>query len=181
MKTKEIKELLQCYYNGDTTVQQEQVLEAYFKSDEIADELKKFSGLFSGLSELADTIPDNAIENEIMEYIRNNDTEQNTRRYRLWPELSGIAASVILVVGGFLLFQQQQQQYNETFDNPEIAYAFAEQTLLYVSSKYNQGLAELSNFDKLHTAAEPLQQGVKQVDEYMEIIERMRTSNTIID
>ena len=181
MKTKEIKELLQCYFNGDTTVQQEQELEAYFMSGEVADELKEFSGLFSGLSELSVSVTDNAIEDETMEYIRNNAPEQNTRRFRLWPALSGIAASVILVVGGFLLFQEQEQKYNDTFDNPEIAYAYAEQTLSYVSSKYNQGLTALSNFDKLKTAADPLQKGVKPVDEYMEMIERIRTSKTIID
>lgn len=181
MKTTEIKQLLQHYFKGETTVQQERELETYFNSGEVADELKEYSGYFIGISELSESVADDAIENSVMDYIRQYAPVQNSRRFRLWPVLSGIAASVVLVVGGFLLFQQQEQQYNDTFDNPELAYAYAEQTLSYVSSKYNQGLTELSNFDKLQKAAEPLQQGVKPVDEYMDMIENIRTTKTIRD
>lgn len=177
MKTMEIKHLLHRYFEGETSVQEEQELEAYFNSCEVADELKEYKGFFSGLSELTESVNDDTIENDILNYISKNEPAQKSKRVWLWQAVSGIAASVILVVGGLLLFQQQEQQFADTFDDPEVAYAYAEQTLSYVSAKYNQGLAALSNFDKLQTAAEPLQEGVKPINNYLGIIEQFNTTD----
>ncbi len=175
MKTTEIKQLLKHYFDGETTVKQERELEAYFKSDEIAEELKKYHGFFNGLSELTESVIDNSIESDVMDFIQKNAPDKNSRRMPLWSTLSGIAASVILVIGGSLLFQQKEQQYNDSFDNPEVAYAYAEQTLAYVSSKYNQGFAALANFEKIKSASEPLQEGIKPVNKYLDMIENMNT------
>jgi hypothetical protein len=73
-----------------------------------------------------------------------------------------------------LFFQQSEEQFKDTFDNPELAYAYAEQTLGFVSAKYNKGMSGLANFDKLETATEPMQKGMKPVNEYMEIVEKIR-------
>ncbi len=170
MKTEEIKHLLHRYFEGETTVQEERELETYFISGEVADELKQYKGFFSGISELSGSVNDDTIESDILNYISRNEPAQKSKRVWLWQAVSGIAASVILVVGGFLFFQQQEQQYADTFEDPAVAYAYAEQTLHYMSAKYNQGLAALSNFDKLQTAAEPLQEGVKPINEYLQMI-----------
>jgi hypothetical protein len=173
MKTMEVKHLLQRYFEGETTVQEERELEAYFNSGDVADELKEYSGFFSGISELAEVAGEDTIEEDVMEFITMNDPAEKPKRRWLWQSVSGIAASVIIVVGSFLFFQKQEEHFTDTFDDPEVAYAYAEQTLSFVSAKYNQGLAALSNFDKLQTAAEPLQQGVQPINEYLKMVERM--------
>jgi hypothetical protein len=173
MKTMEVKHLLQRYFEGETTVQEERELEAYFNSGDVADELKEYSGFFSGIAELAEVAGEDTIEEDVMEFIRINEPAAKPKQRWLWQSISGIAASVIIVVGGFLFYQQQEEHFADTFDDPEIAYAYAEQTLAFVSAKYNQGLAALSNFDKLQTAAEPLQQGVRPINEYLEMVEKM--------
>ncbi len=177
MKTMEIKQLLQRYFEGQTTVNEERELNAYFNSGEVAEELKEYAGFFRGMSDLKSSIRDNTLEKDIMDYIRINEPAKNPKRRWLWQTVSGIAASVILVVGGFLFYQQQEQQFTDTFDNPEAAYAYAEQTLAYVSAKYTQGLSELANFDKLQIAAEPLHQGFKPVNEYLGMVEKMHSTN----
>ncbi len=173
MKTMEVKHLLQRYFEGETTVQEERELETYFNSDDVADELKEYSGLFCGISELAKAAGEDTIEEDVMEFITMNDRVKKPKQRWLWQSISGIAASVIIVVGGFLFYQQQEEHFADTFDDPEVAYAYAEQTLSFVSAKYNQGLAALSNFEKLQTAAEPLQQGVRPINEYLDMIEKM--------
>ena len=176
MKIMEIKLLLQRYFEGETTVQEERELEAYFSSGDVADELKQYEGFFNGLAGLSELEKDDTIESDIVNYIIKNEPAPKSKRVWLWQAVSGIAASVILVVGGFLLFQQQEQQFADTFDDPEVAYAYAEQTLAFMSAKYNQGLAALSNFDKLQTAAEPLQEGVKPINNYLKMIEQLNTA-----
>lgn len=182
MKTLEIKNLLHQYFEGETTLEQDQQLIEYFNSDKVAEELNKYKGLFIGLSELSATATaadDDKLDASIMETIHKYESDSKNNTRKLWQFISSIAASVILVIGGFLFYQQEEQPFKDTFDDPETAYAVAERTLFYVSEKYNQGLAGLSNFEKLETATHPLQQGIKPVNEYLELVEKMRTENTI--
>jgi hypothetical protein len=73
-----------------------------------------------------------------------------------------------------MIYEQQQKPFKDTFDNPEQAYAYAQETLRYVSSKYNKGLAELSNFDKLRQGSTELKKGLKPVNEFYEEIEKVK-------
>ncbi|MGC9353483.1 MAG: hypothetical protein ACP5D9_06580 [Mariniphaga sp.] len=173
METKEIKQLLQRYFNGESTLAEERLLEKYFQSGDATDDLKEYTGFFKGVSELAETDRDEELENEIMDFIQKNEPEEKPKTRWLWQMVTGIAASVIIVVGGVLFYQHEKEPFEDTFDNPEVAYAYAEQTLSYISDKYNKGLAGLANFEKLETAAEPMQKGVKPVNEYLELIEKM--------
>jgi hypothetical protein len=173
MKTKEAKRLLEKYFNGESSVSEERKIQAYFHSAEVADELKPYIKFFKGITGLSCEINNDSIEKEVMDYILENETQDKSKYRWLWRTVTGIAASVILVIGGMLLYQQQDQNYGDTFEKPEAAYACAENTLEYVSSKYNIGLTELSNFDKLQTAAKPLQKGVKPVNAFFENVEKM--------
>ena len=176
METREIKRLLQLYFNGESTLEDERKLEAYFGAGDVADELKEYAEFFGGISELSAIAGDPTIENDIMDYILENEHHEKTKYRSMWKVVTGIAASVIIVLGGFLFYQQQNQQpFEDTFDDPEVAYAYAKQTMQYVSGKYSKGLAELSNFEKLQTATEPLREGVKPVNEFFDDIKKMET------
>lgn len=173
METKEIKQLLQRYFNGESTLAEERLLEKYFQSGDVTDDLKEYTGFFNGILELSETERDENLENEIMDFIQKNEPKKKPKTRWLWQTVAGIAASIIIAVGGVLFYQNENEKVKDTFDNPEVAYAYAEQTLGYISAKYNQGLSALANFDKLETATEPLQKGVKPVNEYLELIEKM--------
>lgn len=179
METREIKHLLQRYFEGETTVAEEQLIDAYFNSGNVAEELKEYTGFFRGKSELKEAVYEDKIEEDILKLINANEPKQKTRRLILWQAVTGIAASVVIVLGGYLFYQQKEQPMNDTFENPEVAYAYAEQTLAYVSAKYNKGIAGLSNFNKLQTAAEPLQQGIQPLSEYFEMIDKMNDAGTV--
>ncbi len=177
MEKKKIKQLLQLYFNGESTLEDERKLEAYFGAGEVADELKEYAEFFGGISELAELADDPTIEEDIMDYILENEHQEKTKYRSMWKIVTGIAASVIIVLGGFLFYQQQNQQpFKDTFDDPEAAYAYAKQTMQYVSGKYSQGLAELSNFEKLQAATKPIQEGVKPVNEFFDDIKKMETT-----
>jgi hypothetical protein len=175
MTTQEVKQLLQRYFDGESTLTEERMLETYFRSGKVAKDLREYTGFFSGLAELSESINEDNIEQEILEFIQEKEVKEKQGRHWLWQTVTGIAASVILVVGGMLLYQQQEQsqQFKDTFDNPEIAYAYFEQTMGYMSSKYNKGLNAISGFDKLQAAARPLQKGMEPVNQYMEIVQAM--------
>ena len=73
METKKIKRLLQLYFNGESTREDEKILEKYFQQNDVADELKEYSEFFGGISILANTSDDSSIEDEIMDYILENE------------------------------------------------------------------------------------------------------------
>ena len=171
METKQIKLLLQRYFNGESTEAEERQLEAYFQGDEIADEVAEYAEFFGGISELAHVAGEDTIEDEVMDFILENEHNEKIRFRKLWMNVTGIAASIIIVLGGFLIYQQQQKPFADTFDDPDQAYAYAEQTLQYVSGKYSKGLAELANFEKLQKASEPLKKGITPINDFFEGIE----------
>jgi len=174
METKKVKQLLQRYFEGVSTDKEEKTLKAYFKSDEVAEEFKEYTRFFNGISEISEDTNRSDLEDEIMDFIIKNEQKEKNKYRWLYTVISGIAASLIIIVGGMLLYYHQQKQpFEDTFDNPETAYNYAEKTLNYVSSKYNKGLACLSDFDKLETATEPMHKGVKPVNEFFEEIEKI--------
>jgi len=179
METKKVKQLLQRYFNGESTLTEERLLESYFQSGNVADELKEYTGFFSGITGLSESERDVELEGEIMDFILKKEPREKQKTRWLWQMVTGIAASIIIVLGGILFYQHEKEPFKDTFDNPEIAYAYAEQTLGYVSAKYNKGLSALANFDKLETAKEPLHKGVKPVNEYLGMIEKMSGNQKI--
>ncbi len=179
METKEIAKLLQKYFNGESTGDEEKSLETYFRSGNVAEEFKEYTEFFSGISELANT-PDNSnIEEEIMDFILENENREKTRYRWLWQTVTGIAASVIIILGGFLFYQQQQKPFNDTFEDPKEAYAYAQQTLQFMSVKYNKGMAGLSGFEKLNKAKQPIKRATAPVNEFYDAIEKMEKSKTL--
>jgi len=177
MELTEIKQLLQAYFNGESTFEEERRLENYFQSGEVAEEVAEYAEFFGGISELSERIDDSGIEEDVMDYILENEHKEKTKYLGMWKMVTGIAASIIIVLGGFLFYQQKQKPFNDTFENPEEAYVYAQQTLQFMSGKYNKGFAQFSKFEKLQIANEPLKKGIAPVNEFYKSIEKMEGYN----
>lgn len=177
MKRKEIQQLLQAYFSGESTLEDEKKLEVYFMSDNVDEEFAEYAEFFGGISELKSTTDDSTIEEDVMDFILENEHKEKKHYLGMWKMVTGIAASIIIVLGGILFYEQQQKSFDDTFDNPQEAYAYAQQTLQFVSGKYSKGLAEFSNFEKLQIADKSLKKGIAPVNEFYKNIEKMEGSN----
>ena len=176
MKTKEIQQLLQLFFKGETSLEEERQLENYFQSGNVAGELKEYAGFFGGIEELAGISDDSTIEEDVMDFILENEHQEKTKYRWLWKTVTGIAASIIIVLGGFLFYQQQQKPFDDTFSDPEQAYDYAAQTIQFVSGKYNKGLAELSNFEIINKAPKPLKKSIAPINEFYEGLEKINNN-----
>jgi len=173
METTKIEALLQKYFEGETSVAEEKQLENYFNNEKVDSSLQEYAQFFKGISELAGNNRDRALESDIMDFILENETKEKSKYRWLWQTVTGVAASVIIILGGFLYYQQQKS-FDDTFKNPDEAYAYAVKTLGYVSGKYSKGLAGLSKFDKLQKATEPVKKGFAPVNEFYQTIEKLK-------
>lgn len=154
MGTNEIKTLLNKFYDGETTVGEEQLLRDYFASDGVDGSLAEEKAFFCAVSDLTETSPEGglpraeALENSLERQIDAwNKVEKNfsrkARRISLrW--MVGAAAGILLLIGiGLYVSQSQDEpQYalTDTYDNPEDAYAETQKALVLFSERLNKGI-----------------------------------------
>lgn len=177
MEINKIKKLLQRYFDGVSSADEEKILSDYFQSDKIDEELSEYRIFFTGIAELSGQSHKSDIEEEIMDFILEHESQEKSRYRWLWQTVTGIAASILIVLGGILLYEQQKQPFDDTFKNPDEAYVYAEKTLQYVAGKYVSGFAQLTKVEKyndgihqldrmvkLDQASKPLSNGLKQIN-----------------
>ena len=133
MESAKITQILEAYFEGETTLAQEKTLRAYFVSDAIAQEHECYIPLFKGLQV--------AKEETMVEVIRFPQQAKN----RWWM---GVAASavIVLAVSGYV--------YNDantlTQEEQEAVMAFnqGKEALLLLSKNLNKGTEELGHLNE---------------------------------
>ena len=159
---KKIESLLESFYNGTSTPEEEAILRAYFNQatdtedsrmvdKQLLDVLHDDSRIVD--KHLLDVLHDDSrirlpeglserLETSIDKHIT---VKSRSRTRPFFVGLVGAAAAALLCIGLFW----SDNQYNkpshlaDTFTNPEEAAFVAEQALVLVSSKLNMGLAPL--------------------------------------
>lgn len=163
METNDIKKLLESFYNGDSTQEQENILVRYFSGDDVSedlmDEKKIFLQLYqydyhvdipSDLESNLETLIDNIVQKEDSNIAQKSVHTRN--RILLWAV--SIAACLALIVSAGLYFNRQpigqgtvltHTEYKDTYSDPNVAYEEARKALLLVSGNLNKGIDQLSD------------------------------------
>jgi hypothetical protein len=146
-----IEQLLEAFYNGYTTPEEEAMLSEYLNSDNIDERRQTDKDIFNALYDTADIpLPEGMterLETAIDKHIAET-SEQKGKKIsfnRLYVAISSAAAVVLLCVALFFATEKQSQTnyIADTFSDPKEAALAAEQALLFVSNKLNQGLSPL--------------------------------------
>ena len=153
MDTDKIRQLLDRYYDGQSSEREEQVLKDYFLQDDVPPQWATDQRLFRQLYG-ADMPAIDGLEQRLSRQIDGWNRVEKTanRRTRTiglrW--IAGIAASLLLLFAIGLLIdrQQKQAQYavqQDTFDDPRDAYAETQKALMKFSESINKGLNKVEN------------------------------------
>jgi hypothetical protein len=170
MDINQVKLLLTKYFDGETTLEEEKMLQGYFSDEtEIPDELITYRQQFMLLGSSARTEHDTGqLDLRISEMIDNLDAAapKQGRSKSLYQYFA--AASIILMLGfsGILIYQARSSAVTDTYADPKIAYQEAQRALMYVSHKMNKGIDPLSNVSKINTGTEQLK-ALEKMDESM--------------
>ncbi|MBU8892922.1 MAG: hypothetical protein KOO66_09085 [Bacteroidales bacterium] len=163
MDLKKIKALLEKYYSGDTTLDEEKILREYFSSDIIDKELIADKDIFLYQiheNDKADSVPD--ISNKIWSTLNGIEIDNTKKFYDLRYLFLRIAAGVVILTGSFFLLKNQvfkkdqNFQFTDTYENPELAYQQAKETLLYVSAMLNNGVDHMEPIQKISEGTQKL-------------------------
>ena len=148
MDLKQIEELLDKYYNAETTLEEERQLSQFFDEGDVPDSLKdeqvKFRFFASALNDGIDAEPDIHLP---------EDVNTKSRPFPVYKVASGLAAGVLLVVGMNLYFRTNTSTTHpnaKEIKDPQLAYAQTKHALLLISGKLNKGNDQIMKISKLN-------------------------------
>ncbi|MCB2196115.1 MAG: hypothetical protein KQH79_09645 [Bacteroidetes bacterium] len=163
MDPKKIRDLLEKYYNGESTLEEESLLREYFLNEPVDQEFIADQDIFlyqDQETNHTEDIPD--ISEELWHELQNKSTHKVNSNNKIGYFYLRIAASIIIIIGSFFLIKNQvfnkntEIQFTDTYDNPDLAYQQAKETLLYVSEMLNTGKDHLEPIKKIEEGTQPL-------------------------
>ena len=158
----EIRKLLDRFYLGETTLEEEQILQEYFSSASIPEELIPDRDLFKSLGNASDSVAvPEGLNKKILDVIDQQEKKVvRTRRISVFS-LSGLAAGLLMVIALYVGYFRDdgptRYAMTDTYENPQDAYEEARNTLAYVSVKLNTGTSGLEHVKQASkTTSDPL-------------------------
>jgi hypothetical protein len=151
MKKEELNRLLEKYYNGDSTDGEERSLKRFFSENtnvEGYEYEKEIFGYFTTAGEVPEPSAD--FEARIIAGVGASDSRVTTRTNMkfILPVLSA-AAGILILTGSYFFFINSKMP-EDTFSDPELAYAETMKILMEVSTKLNNGTRALVPIDKIN-------------------------------
>lgn len=150
MKVNDIEELLERYYDGQTSEAEEKELKRFFAEEDVPDHLLAEKEFFLQLNASApsDAVPE-GLESRLSDKIDQWDTHEKqvlkVRKHKQFHRLQwigSIAASllILLSLGIYLYKPHQAPTPKDTCATPEEAYIYAEKALVTLSVNLNKGM-----------------------------------------
>ena len=171
MELKQIEQILQKYFEGESTDAEEQLLVNYFHSGAIHPELLKYKPFFSGITEIS-TQRDSKFEEQVMDYILEKEHHEKKHYRWLWQAVSGIAAALVITIL-VVNFNNTQGQWKDTYSDPNKAYAEASLTIKFIAGQYQKGMQTLEPVKAIETATKPLKNGLSKIKKGFEEINKV--------
>jgi len=151
---RQIEALIEKYYSGETSLEEERKLQWFFQTQPVPERLKPEAEMFQYYYLRKNESPAGDLNKKLGDLIDQQSQKRvlfGSAKSFYW--ISGIAASILILVGLFIGFNtswfNNQQAYQDTFEDPQLAYLETKKVLLMVSDKLNQGTRNLQNLTKL--------------------------------
>ncbi len=139
MELQKMERLLDKYFDGDTSLEEEQVLHLYFKSDAVAAHLEVYRDMFAYFSEAKkDKLPQAiSLETE-------TENETKTSVNSIWRKWYSIAALLIVALGAAFFFEQNNNRIAAEQQEAMAAYEKAKEALDFISIQFNESTQKLA-------------------------------------
>lgn len=154
MENKEkIRELLDKYLEGLTSIEEEDFLKTYFSAGNVPREFSAEAKWFTNaIRQKPDEQAIASLEKEMNLWVDKQESKEKSIRLKLWT--SGIAAVIVLLIGATFLFRYyQSDKSRDTYQDPQIAYLEAKKVLLFVSQTMNKGTDKLQPVSRIESGS----------------------------
>ena len=136
MKCSKAEQIIEKYFNGESTLAEEKELSEYFSSSVVADHLAQYRPLFAYYTQ------------EKEELFTHKIKRLKSKSKRNWLP---IAASIMVLLGASVCFYSGNNKQNEdlgTYNDPEVALKQTQKVLAMLSSHINVGIESVLYIDE---------------------------------
>jgi hypothetical protein len=160
MDSNKINELLNKYWNCETSLEEEQYLRAYFREHEIPEQWKEAGILFRYFDEnKKKSLIDPSFDGGIMGKIQTPKTGKVTKLfYNTMRIAAGIA--VLIVAIWFVRTEVRKstpQEVVDTYDDPKLAFEETKKALMMISKSFGRAEQETRKINLFNEAQEEIQ------------------------
>ena len=145
MNTTDIKGLLQKFYEGETSLEEEKILADFLLQENVSDEFLPDKKLFFALSENSVDVPTESskkIESLIDSFKNEDSSDKKVKKLHIGYWAIGVAASVAIIFGVSQIQKSQQTEatlFTDTYKNPDDAYRATMNALQLFSDNFSKG------------------------------------------
>lgn len=166
MKSDNIKQLLNKFYSGETSLKEEKILSDFFHCDTVPDEFLPDKNLFFALSKNHIDVPRE--ESEKIERLIDSFKPELNKKAKKAPLIYwtiGVVASLAILFGITQFYTGQQTKdalFTDTYDNPDDAYRATMDALQLFSQNFSQGTETMEKAgEHLEKTQEIINQSIK--------------------
>jgi hypothetical protein len=158
MDSKEIGQLLEKYWNCETSLEDEQILRSYFNGPDVPDQLKDAAELFRFFEGERKRSLDTSFDHNVMRTVKKTERTAKVVSLVQWTRMARIAAgiAVVAVAGYFvrnevLKSKDQSQAIEDTFSDPKDALEETKKALMLISKSFGkakEGAGKINMFNE---------------------------------
>lgn len=184
MKEEELKKLIERYYKGESTEDEEMALREYFRQNDVSggyDTEKVIFGYYKASGEVPEPSPD--FKDRILAGIDDSAGKNDSKRIRSRVlQLLSAAAGLLILAGSYFFFIHRAES-QDTFSDPKIAYAETMKILMEVSSQLNHGTQALEPVGKIKMMTsksfQSINKSTKIIERSLEKINHLQNTSQI--
>lgn len=178
--------MLEKYYEGESTVEEEVYLKNFFSLGNIPEDLINEKEIFSYYLKSA-IVPEPSLvfeKNIIAALDSIGEASLDQKRRRAFGIFTSVAALILILTGSYFFFIHKSEP-RDTFSDPEIAYAETMKILYGVSIRLNKGTQALDRMSSMQEVTrqslETINRSASTIQEKMKPLAQIRKAGNIID
>ncbi len=161
MDSKRIEQLLEKYWNAETSLEEEQELHQFFQSSNVPDNLKETAPLFRYFEEEKSRSLDKNFDTDVTKKIRQRQGGKTVSMTN-WFQIARVAAGVAVVVAAVYLIghevrKSSPNEITDTESDPKLAFEQTKKALLMISKNFHTAQNEAKKINLLNEAEEKIQ------------------------
>lgn len=167
MEREQISALLEKYWNGETSLEEERIIKEYFSNNEVPEEWHEEAGFFRFLNHQQERV--SLKDEEILMHLNAVEPKKSLKPtiVSLWIRNAGKVAAVITILAVAVIFiredyilkkDQMDPVLSDTFEDPQKAFEETKKALMLVSQQFGKGRKHAQKIKVLDEAAEKVQE-----------------------
>ena len=157
MDSKEIGQLLEKYWNCETSLEEEKVLRDYFNGPNVPDQLKDAAQLFQFFETERKRALEENFDHDVMRSVKKTERKAKVVSMVRWVQVARIAAGVLVMVAATyyvrneVMKSKDQAQVVDTFTDPKDALEETKKALMLISKSFGkakEGAGKINMFNE---------------------------------